>query len=72
MMTDCWNDDKEARPTFQEIRVKIDGLISHEERYNYLTPDGIVLETAPTPTVVRVEPASQPLGSQAAILGSCS
>ena len=61
-MTDCWNDRKEARPTFQEIRVKIDGLISHEERYNYLTPDSIVVEAAPTPAVERVEPASQSLG----------
>ena len=62
MMTDCWNDDKEARPTFQEIRKKIDGLISHEERYNYLTPDSIVLKAAPTPAVERVEPASQQQG----------
>ena len=61
-MTDCWNDRKEDRPTFQEIRVKIDGLLSHEERYNYLTPDGIVVEAAPTPAVERVEPASQQQG----------
>ena len=61
-MTDCWNDCKEDRPTFQEIRVKIDGLLSHEERYNYLTPDGIVVEAAPTPAVERVEAASQPQG----------
>ena len=68
-MTDCWNDRKEDRPTFQEIRVKIDGLISHEERYNYLTPDGIVVEAAPTPAVERVEPASQQQGCESSDSG---
>ena len=50
MMTDCWNGDKEARPTFQEIKLKIDGLISDEEGDNYITPGSIVVEIERTET----------------------
>ena len=50
MMTDCWNGDKEARPTFQEIKLKIDGLISDEEGDNYITPGSTVVEVEMTET----------------------
>ena len=59
LMIDCWNDDKEARPTFQSIRKKIDDIISQEEGCNYMTPEGIVVEPAPSPAVEREEPATQ-------------
>ena len=32
----CWNDDKDSRPTFLELKEEFDGLITEEERYNYL------------------------------------
>ena len=35
-MEKCWNDDKELRPTFHELRAEFDDLISHDEKYNYL------------------------------------
>lgn len=47
MMIDCWNEDKEARPTFQEIKRKLDGMISYEERYNYVIPESAVVEAGP-------------------------
>ena len=54
-MRECWNDDKESRPTFLELNKKLDGFISHEERYNYLS---LASETAePVESVV---PAPQP------------
>ena len=45
-MKDCWNDDKESRPNFLELKDTFDGFIAHEERYNYLQPLGSVLEAA--------------------------
>ena len=51
-MRKCWNDDKESRPTFLELKEEFDGLISQEERYNYL-PLGETTEareSAPQPT----------------------
>ena len=38
-MKECWNADKESRPTFMELKERFDGLISYEERYNYLPLD---------------------------------
>ena len=35
-MEKCWNDDREVRPTFQELRIEFDDLISNDEEYNYL------------------------------------
>ena len=35
-MRKCWKDDKESRPTFLELKEEFDGVISQEERYNYL------------------------------------
>ena len=35
-MKECWADDKESRPTFQELKEQFDGLISNEVRYRYL------------------------------------
>ena len=43
-MKECWNDDKESRPTFLELKKEFDGFISHEERYNYLLLDGAMAE----------------------------
>ena len=41
-MRECWNGDKESRPTFQELKEEFDGLISLAERYKYLMPLGSV------------------------------
>ena len=50
-MKECWNDDKDSRPTFLELKEEFDGLISEEERYNYL-PLGLALTAAgPAPAV---------------------
>ena len=35
-MNKCWNDDKESRPTFMQLRAMFDSLISRDERYNYI------------------------------------
>ena len=43
-MTECWNDCKESRPTFLELKEEFDALISHEERCNYLSLDNVRLE----------------------------
>ena len=51
-MRKCWNDDKESRPTFMELKEEFDGLISQEERYNYLPLMGETTEareSAPQP-----------------------
>ena len=48
-MQECWNDDKDSRPTFQELKEEFDGLISREEKYNYL-PLGLEF-TAECPTL---------------------
>ena len=52
-MRECWNDDKESRPTFLELKEEFDGLITQEERYNYLPLMGETTEareSAPQPT----------------------
>ena len=52
-MRKCWNDDKESRPTFLELKEEFDGLITQEERYNYLPLMGETTkarESAPQPT----------------------
>lgn len=51
MMMDCWKEDKDARPTFQEIKQKLDAMISYAERYNYMIPESVVSEAVPTPAV---------------------
>ena len=43
-MNECWNDDKESRPTFLELKEEFDSLISHEERYNYLPLNELAAE----------------------------
>ena len=45
-MRECWNGDKESRPTFQELKEEFDGLISHAERYKYVMPLGSVAAEA--------------------------
>ena len=35
-MRKCWGDDKESRPTFQELKEEFDGLISIAEGYKYI------------------------------------
>ena len=62
IMRECWSVDKEARPTFLELREKFDGLISHEERYNYMQWNG---ECA----VESVENATQPSGGDGSAAG---
>lgn len=43
-MRKCWNDDKESRPSYQELKEEFDGLLSHEERYEYLPLDSLIGE----------------------------
>ena len=45
-MRECWNDDKEARSAFQEMKEEFDGLISLAERYKYVMPLGSVAAEA--------------------------
>ena len=52
-MQNCWNDDKDSRPTFLKLKEVFDGLMSYEERYNYLILNGEMaqdVESAPQPT----------------------
>ena len=48
-MQECWNDDRDSRPTFQELKEEFDGLISQEERYNYLQLDDLIPSDGPAP-----------------------
>ena len=60
-MKECWNDDKNSRPTFLELKETFDGFIEYEERYNYLTLDGDRAEDedgAPQLTVECSDPGS--------------
>ena len=41
-MKECWIDDMDSRPTFQDLKEEFDNIISHEERYNYLPLEGEV------------------------------
>ena len=51
-MRKCWNDDKESRPTFLELKEEFDGLITQEERYNYLILDNVkLMSEGPAPAV---------------------
>ena len=66
-MRKCWNDDKESRPTFLELKEEFDGLISQEERYNYLILDNVKLTSeGPTPAVAGESPTSPHSLNQAA------
>ena len=51
IMQECWNDDKESRPTFLDLKKEFDGLISQEERYNYLSLDLDLAAEGPAPPV---------------------
>ena len=51
IMNECWNDDKESRPTFLKLKEEFDGLISNEERYNYLPLVGDIAVEGPSPPV---------------------
>ena len=35
-MKRCWNDDKELRPNFYQLRMEFDDIISLEDKYKYL------------------------------------
>ena len=49
-MKDCWNDDRESRPTFLELKEELDVFISQEEKYNYLLLDSEAMQSVvPTP-----------------------
>ena len=43
-MKECWLDDRDARPTFLELKGEFDDFISHKERYNYLLLEGETAE----------------------------
>ena len=49
-MKECWNDHKDARPTFLELKEEFDDLISQEERYNYLPLDLELTAEGPAPS----------------------
>ena len=38
-MRACWSEDKDSRPTFQELKEEFDGLILNDQQYNYLPLD---------------------------------
>ena len=71
----CWNDDKDSRPTFLELKEEFDGLITEEERYNYLPvlnemADGE--ESAPQPTACSdVGPSVENLVSEPQLTAHC-
>ena len=66
-MRKCWNDDKESRPTFLELKEEFDGLISQEERYNYLILDNVKLTCeGPAHAVAGESPTSPRSLNQAA------
>ena len=50
-MKECWNDDKNSRPTFLELKEEFAGLITQEERYNYLPLDLELTAEDPAPAV---------------------
>ena len=62
IMTKCWRDDKELRPTFQELKDEFDSLISHEERYEYLPLASLMAETdlAPAEECAEASALDQP------------
>ena len=35
-MKKCWNDDKELRPSFYQLKMEFDDIISRENKYKYL------------------------------------
>ena len=57
-MEKCWNDNRELRPTFHELRKEFDELISRNEKYNYLIV-GDARETNSSGIGGHLEPASQ-------------
>ena len=66
-MRECWNGDKESRPTFQELKEEFDSLISHAERYKYVMPFGSVAAEAG----LIVDPAKAPVHDQPASSSDC-
>ena len=57
-MKECWNDNKDARPTFLELKEEFDNLISQEERYNYLPLTLELTAEGPPPSAEREASAS--------------
>ena len=75
-MRECWNGDKESRPTFQELKEEFDGLISHAERYKYVMPLGSVAAEAgltadPTEAGLTADPAEAPVHDQPTSSSDC-
>ena len=56
-MNECWNHNRESRPTFQELKEKFDDYISLEERYTYLS-----LGIVPVDLLEGLGPAEEGLG----------
>ena len=50
IMRACWSEDKDSRPTFQELKEEFDGLISNDQRYKYLPLDIDTAEVGITST----------------------
>ena len=58
IMKECWADDKQSRPTFQELKEQFDGLISNEVRYRYLRLGSLLDEAVLAQVKERVEAPS--------------
>ena len=76
-MRECWNGDKESRPTFQELKEEFDGLISLAESYKYVVPLGSVAAEAglvgdPSEAPVHDPPTSSSASVQQTLLEAAS
>ena len=54
-MIKCWSDDKESRPTFQELKQEFDDLISHAKGYKYMPLNGLATKADLDPAEESVE-----------------
>ena len=62
-MRACWSEDKDSRPTFQELKEEFDGLISSDQQYNYLPLDIDTAEVGITSTEADVNSAEASITS---------
>ena len=69
-MKECWNDDKNSRPTFLELKEAFDGLIAYEERYNYLRLDGDRAEDEEVAPQLTVECSDPGLALEGVVLAA--
>ena len=48
-MRECWKNDKESRPSFQELKEEFDDLISHAKGYKYMPLSSLEAEACLDP-----------------------